>query len=474
MDDASYPSVSSTEALSTASSADVDAPNDCEAVDTSSATTMAVHGFDLAGAPPPPLPQGQLCDLVDKSCPSSLPDLAATESAKTPVVALGEPQPKRKLCDTDDACPSPSEPVHNGTTVGSKGKTFATNQVDRFKAAVKNSKERIAHHSHGAKGRISTAVKDFAKTRVDLDEAVVDSSDQASHTDATAATVRTPRKSVSAQKVSVLKPVEPEAPQHPQRSHSRRLGCVVACLIMIFVFFAVVLRLVLRSNDGGAPTVTESEENYCRLCPVGFEFETPDAIIDLPTSSSAVKGLTCSEVLEKAQAGEYNTGLYCALVQTETTAVCPCKKTPPKPGKPTSSPAPTPSPTTSTQPSAHPTMAEFYVAPNPVPENPPKWYFNYNLTDNRYGPDGWRRINMGGSYFEEFGENGFGTWDNHLIDHVSDPTTNRCDDVGKQSPVDLIKTTGSGAECTAAHQIRTRVRTFRHVVALFKDILGSS
>lgn len=465
MDDASYPSVSSTEALSTTSSADADEPNDGEAVDISNATTMAVNGLDLAGAPLRPKPQGQHCDLVDASCPSSLLDLAATNSAKTPVVALGEPQPKRKLCDTDDACPSPPEPVNNGTMVGSKGKTFATNQVDRFKAAVKNAKDRIVHHSHGTKGRRSTAAKSFAMTRVDLDEAVVDSNDQASHTDAT---VRTPRKSVS-----VLKPLGPEVQQHPRRSHSRRVGCIVACVVVIFVFFAVVLRLVLRSNDGGAPTIAESEENFCRLCPVGFEFETPDAIIDLPTSSSAVKGMKCSEVFEKAQAGEYNTGLYCALVQTEVTAVCPCKKTPPKPGKPTTSPAPTPSPTTS-QPSAHPTMAEFYVPPNPVPENPPKWYFNYNITDKRYGPDGWRKINMGGSYFEEFGENGFGTWDNHLIDHVSDPTTNRCDDAGKQSPVDVIKTTGAGAECTAAHQIRTRVRTFWQCRRPVKYFLGSS
>jgi len=44
-----------------------------------------------------------------------------------------------------------------------------------------------------------------------------------------------------------------------------------------------------------------------------------------------------------------------------------------------------------------------------------------------------------------------------MREHVANTTLNRCDVVGKQSPIDLQQTEGEDGECTAAHQIRTRV-----------------
>lgn len=68
---------------------------------------------------------------------------------------------------------------------------------------------------------------------------------------------------------------------------------------------------------------------------------------------------------------------------------------------------------------------------------------------------------MDGTYFQEFGENGFGVWKGHLEGHMADSTSNRCGVSGKQSPVDLIQTSGPESKCTATHQIRTRRSVYK-------------
>jgi len=62
---------------------------------------------------------------------------------------------------------------------------------------------------------------------------------------------------------------------------------------------------------------------------------------------------------------------------------------------------------------------------------------------------------MEGTYMEEFGSDGFGTWKEHLQDHVAESTLIRCGVTGKQSPINLHQTIGPESECTATHQIRS-------------------
>lgn len=109
-------------------------------------------------------------------------------------------------------------------------------------------------------------------------------------------------------------------------------------------------------------------------------------------------------------------------------------------------------------PSNAPTIEALIVDPNPVPSRRARSYFNYDIKDGRYGPNRWRNINMDGTYYQEFGAKGFGTWKGHLRYHVSNPQSNRCGSNGKQSPIDLKRTKGSPGRCLATHQIRTRVR----------------
>lgn len=70
---------------------------------------------------------------------------------------------------------------------------------------------------------------------------------------------------------------------------------------------------------------------------------------------------------------------------------------------------------------------------------------------------------MEGSYFREFGVEGFGTWKGHMKDHVANTTENRCSIYGKQSPIDIYQTFGDESDCTATHQIRWRVRSMPFV-----------
>ena len=126
-----------------------------------------------------------------------------------------------------------------------------------------------------------------------------------------------------------------------------------------------------------------------------------------------------------------------------------------------------PSVVPSMAPSSSPTLDEF--APIPVPSNPPGVYFNYDPT-SKYGPgnpqmvyhnasmkkiqyidNGWAEASLSG-YWNEFDYDGFGPWQGILSRHQ--PTLNRCDNIGKQSPIDVR---ANGAECLEHHQIRSRV-----------------
>jgi len=98
------------------------------------------------------------------------------------------------------------------------------------------------------------------------------------------------------------------------------------------------------------------------------------------------------------------------------------------------------------QPTDNPTR-EFF-ATNPVPNNPPRGYFNYNVNDRTYGPTRWNRVNTNAHPLREFGKDGWGPWKGHL----DNPTLNQCGSAARrQSPKNLYST----IPCEAGHEIRT-------------------
>jgi hypothetical protein len=99
------------------------------------------------------------------------------------------------------------------------------------------------------------------------------------------------------------------------------------------------------------------------------------------------------------------------------------------------------------------TTTALYVEPNPVPDDPPIGYFNYDQGDDEYGPDWWYLVNTSDHPLREFRPDGFGPF-RGLFDY--NITDNRCGDADrKQSPKNLNATT----DCEAHHEIRTWVRT---------------
>ena len=138
---------------------------------------------------------------------------------------------------------------------------------------------------------------------------------------------------------------------------------------------------------------------------------------------------------------------------------------------PTRSPSiePTEEPTAS--PTSSPTMERF--PPNDPPSDPGDTYFNYDdARDASWGPgdpelvrhnatyfkivyknNGWGSRNPPENwYWNEFDEYGFGPWSGMLA--PKNPKRNRCEKIGKQSPIDIRD---NGGECFEHHQIRTRV-----------------
>lgn len=113
---------------------------------------------------------------------------------------------------------------------------------------------------------------------------------------------------------------------------------------------------------------------------------------------------------------------------------------------------------------------------SPVPVNPPRGYFNYEISSGglhgpgfpamirgengfqiRYQNNAWKFVqNPSDSYWREFSSNGFGTWNGALARR--DLNANQCGNVGMQSPIDIRL---SGVACVEHHQIRTRPGDFR-------------
>lgn len=129
----------------------------------------------------------------------------------------------------------------------------------------------------------------------------------------------------------------------------------------------------------------------------------------------------------------------------------------PSTGPTTTGPTIHPSRSPTLLPSPSPTAKDFL--PNPIPDDPPPFYFNYDLNDEQYGPNAWTRVDMTNTYWSEFGNEGFGPWKRHLTRSIPDITKNRCGEPAKQSPVHLspLVTKDHIIPCSASHQIRHRV-----------------
>ena len=112
---------------------------------------------------------------------------------------------------------------------------------------------------------------------------------------------------------------------------------------------------------------------------------------------------------------------------------------------------------------------------NEPPDNPDRWYFNYDMRpEAKYGPgypgitpngsgftvefknNAWGNVeNPPDSYWKEFSNNGFGPWKGTLDNH--NPDKNRCHRVGLQSPIDVRH--NGGGKCVEHHEVRSLVRT---------------
>jgi hypothetical protein len=131
-------------------------------------------------------------------------------------------------------------------------------------------------------------------------------------------------------------------------------------------------------------------------------------------------------------------------------------------------PNPSPTRTPTKNPTQSPSLDPF--PPIDPPQNPPSQYFNYDLRDSSdHGPgypalihttegfkieyqnNAWTTVQTS-DYWDEFGRNGFGTWDGVLTNRNME--VNQCGNVGMQSPIDIRM---SGVACVEHHQIRTRV-----------------
>ena len=114
---------------------------------------------------------------------------------------------------------------------------------------------------------------------------------------------------------------------------------------------------------------------------------------------------------------------------------------------------------------------------NPVPLNPPRGYFNYDLSANSlngpgyltmirdpqkglqgyYQNNAWKFVeHPPNSYWREFSSSGYGTWKGALARrHLHE---NSCGNTGRQSPIDVRL---SGVACVEHHQIRPLKGDFR-------------
>lgn len=208
------------------------------------------------------------------------------------------------------------------------------------------------------------------------------------------------------------------------------------------------------------PPIQLQSETTKKVTASAVGWTPPRVALVAALSVLIITSLTIAGVSLQSYAREKNRTSAPTLAPTTAAPTTPVPTLAPTTATPTL--APTDGPTLA--PTFHPTVEDIFVPVNPTPRNAPRSYFNYNNGDNRYGPRNWRNINMDGTYFEEFGINGFGPWQGHMEDHVADTTVNRCGISGKQSPIDLYQTRGEESECTATHQIRTRVSIYTNAM----------
>ena len=118
---------------------------------------------------------------------------------------------------------------------------------------------------------------------------------------------------------------------------------------------------------------------------------------------------------------------------------------------PTATPSIVPSDAPSETPTSRPTFQA--IPANPVPSNPPPWYFNYDQTAGTiYGPKGWKNVDTSNTWLNQFGKNGWGPWKGIRDNKDEDLSQNLCAaDASKQSPKDLVDLWN----CTSTHEIRT-------------------
>jgi len=222
----------------------------------------------------------------------------------------------------------------------------------------------------------------------------------------------------------------------------------VATVCFVVALTAGIL-IATRSSDNGEKSVTTSsnadnqqqQQSAPSPAPIAFQPGVPTLIPTTPVPSLRATASPTAAPITQAP-----TALPTALNVTTSS--------------PTLSPTvnnATAAPTTAAPSTAAPTPETLFVPPNPVPDNPDRTYFNYDLSDSDYGPDKWDDVDTSrNNDLLEFGNDGFGPFEGHWD---RDPATNRCGRDGSMSPVDLVQTDGPESECDAPHEIRTRVRT---------------
>ena len=94
--------------------------------------------------------------------------------------------------------------------------------------------------------------------------------------------------------------------------------------------------------------------------------------------------------------------------------------------------------------------ASMTFVPNPVPPNPPPWYFNYDINDNEYGPNAWGNVDVSNHFLKEFTAEGWGPLQGHL--EAKMPLLNRCGGrERRQSPKNVF----DQDICESHHEIRS-------------------
>lgn len=177
----------------------------------------------------------------------------------------------------------------------------------------------------------------------------------------------------------------------------------------------------------------------------------------IPTTSPSISPSTAPSTSPSAYPSSQPSSQPSASPTSTPTTSQPTEEPSSSPTKePTEEPTKEPTRTPTTEvPTSAPTIG--YVDQNPVPNNPPNGYFNYDTNDNRYGPRRWGNVDTSNHWLKEFTNEGWGPYQGHL--HSKEPLLNKCDYPDRrQSPKNLVNS--GGLECDMHHEIRTRVSLY--------------